>query len=1058
MIVTHEVTIDLMERKSVPQIEATQFDRYCREIEVKLYTGEVPWVIPQGASVVIQYCCSDGSGGEYDTMPDGSSCFQASENLLTLALVPQVFAVPGTVLLYATVYSQEKAISVFSIGICVHPMIRGDMSDAKPYCNVTGFLPAPASAREGQYLRVAEVDESGRILAVEAADVTGFGGGEPMAEDIPVVFFGESLPQTKTEAIMPFRYVSATMDISGWCSTKAQGNSSMSYPKKNQTVKLYANPECTEKLKVNFKGWGDQNKFCMKANWIDLTHARNVVSARLWADVVKSRENYALLPEEYRSSPNQGAVDGFPVKVYAGGVYQGRYTWNIPKDAWMAGMDKDKEEHCILCGENYDSGCFWTPPKIDGSDWSDEVHDVVPELIHIMWDHAVELVRNSTDEEFMANIEKYFYLDSLIDYHLFGLMSCGLDAYGKNQLYITYNGRKYIAGMYDMDATWGLWWDGAKFVPRDYGRKEYQDYKDGAGNQLYMRLEKCYPEQIQARWGQLRSGALSVENILMRFEQFIDIAPENLVKEDYAVTTADGAYAGIPLKTSNNIQQIRSFVAYRHGWCDDYVSELTPDDVIRCTGISFQFQNLTLTEGNSHTISYTVTPEDCMEPVSWSSSNPGIVSVEEGNITAHSKGVAQITATCGAYSAVMEVEVISDAPTVETVACTGITLDKVFGVSFMSAITSVVGMQQTVTATVTPDNCTEEVIWSSSDTSVATVDGGVVTAAGNGNCTVTATCGQYSASCQVTVNGKETVKCTGISFKHDALTVGVDAVQMLDYTITPDGCTELVVWSCDDNSVAVISNGTITAIAPGTVVITATCGAYSDTIEVEVLDNTLPNPPTVGGDPNNLLSNASWYVGEVSESNGLIVDTATEARYTDTLDISEFAGKMMKIVCAVDNYKYSRIAMYDENMEYLGSIYSNTLGIVSANAKYARISIYGGVGKTLEVYGFRVNQWDVLPVNEGAYPNGNYNPNDTNSCHILLSVEPGQKLAVNGVWGVAFLDGGETGIGFQSLNMGTHAELTVPDNAAVAAVCTTDSNLSMCICNVMSKIGESTVQ
>ena len=78
----------------------------------------------------------------------------------------------------------------------------------------------------------------------------------------------------------------------------------------------------------------------MKANWIDITHSRNVVSARLWGDVVKSRTDYDTLPELLRISPNQGAIDGFPIKFYGNNVYWGRYTMNIPKDAWMTNMDK----------------------------------------------------------------------------------------------------------------------------------------------------------------------------------------------------------------------------------------------------------------------------------------------------------------------------------------------------------------------------------------------------------------------------------------------------------------------------------------------------------------------------------------------------------------------------------------------------------------------------------------------------------------------------------------------------------------------------------------------
>lgn len=495
-----------------------------------------------------------------------------------------------------------------------------------------------------------EPDENGNVQI----DIPESSGGtliEPAEDDIPKVFFGGALQQTKDEAVVPFRYISKTEDISGYTEIKAQGNSSMSYPKKNQTVKLYKDADCTEKLKVDFKGWGNQNKHIYKANWIDLTHSRNVVSARLWGDVVKSRANYANLPELLRTSPNQGAIDGFPVKVYAAGVYQGRYTLNIPKDKWAFNMDDELDNHCVLCGENYVSGCFRAAANINGADWTDEIHDTVPTSIKTRWNEVISFVMNSTAEEFKANLGNYFYIDSLIDYHLFGLASCGLDAYGKNQIYATYDGQKWIACMYDMDSTWGLYWNGSEFVSSTYTREEYEDMITGReGNLLYIRLEQLFYTELQNRWAELKNGALSIENIINRFERFTDIAPAELVKEDYASTTGGGAFTGIPSKDTNNIQQIRAFALARQAWTDEYVAGLTPEEAVPCTGITLDADTLTFTSAGTQTLTATVMPDNTTDTVVWASDDTSVCTVSGGVVTSKANGNATITATCGAYS------------------------------------------------------------------------------------------------------------------------------------------------------------------------------------------------------------------------------------------------------------------------------------------------------------------------------------------------------------------------------------------------------------------------
>lgn len=500
---------------------------------------------------------------------------------------------------------------------------------------------------------------------------------EPQLMDMPRIYFSEgTLPTSKTATVMKFDYYSKTTEYHGYVDIKCQGNSSMAYPKKNFTIKTFKEQGKVNKLKIDFKGWGKQSKFVLKANWIDISHARNVVSARLWGDIIKTRVDYATaLPELLKTSPNQGAIDGFPVLVYSNGVYQGRYTLNIPKDKWMSNMDDALDTHCILCGENYASGCFRALPQINGTDWTDELHDVVPATIKTSWTNAIKFVMNSTDAEFKANLGNYFDVNSLIDYLLYGIVSTGLDAFGKNQIYFTYDGIKWIASMYDMDSTWGLWWNGSKFVATDYAREDFQDLKDEGngvtkqGNLLYLRLQQLFIPQLKTRYAELRKDVLSVSHIIQKFEEFNDVCPKDIVQEDYASTTGEGKFTGIPSKTTNNIQQLRSYINARLTYVDGYINALQEDTP--CTNITLNNATLSFTTDAAQTLTATLTPTDTTDKVVWSVSPTGICTVEDGVVTAIKNGTCVITATCGSHSATCNVTV-----NLPSVACTSIALDK----------------------------------------------------------------------------------------------------------------------------------------------------------------------------------------------------------------------------------------------------------------------------------------------------------------------------------------------------------------------------------------------
>ncbi len=92
----------------------------------------------------------------------------------------------------------------------------------------------------------------------------------------------------------------------------------------------------------------------------------------------------------------------------------------------------------------------------------------------------------------------------------------------------------------------------------------------------------------------------------------------------------------------------------------------------------------------------------------------------------------------------------SEAVSVATVAVTGVTLDR-------SAVTLYAGAATQLSAAVVPADATNPAVtWTSSDTAVASVNAsGLVTAVAAGEATITATAGEYSDACTVTVPAGE---------------------------------------------------------------------------------------------------------------------------------------------------------------------------------------------------------------------------------------------------------------------------------------------------------------
>lgn len=81
----------------------------------------------------------------------------------------------------------------------------------------------------------------------------------------------------------------------------------------------------------------------------------------------------------------------------------------------------------------------------------------------------------------------------------------------------------------------------------------------------------------------------------------------------------------------------------------------------------------------------------------------------------------------------------------EDIPCTGIELNS-------SSLSMSYNSTQELVATVTPNNTTDSITWSTSNANVATVTNGTITGVGIGTATITVTCGSHTDTCDVVVS------------------------------------------------------------------------------------------------------------------------------------------------------------------------------------------------------------------------------------------------------------------------------------------------------------------
>lgn len=219
--------------------------------------------------------------------------------------------------------------------------------------------------------------------------------------------------------------------------------------------------------------------------------------------------------------------------------------------------------------------------------------------------------------------------------------------------------------------------------------------------------------------------------------------------------------------------------------------------------ISVTPSSMTLLEGRTGSVMASVSPADATYTgVKWKTSDSAIATVDNaGSVTAISAGSCTVSAISLDGNSVQGRITVNVKPFIKA---TSVVLSS-------TSLTMLPGQSRKVNVNIKPANTTESISWTTSDASVATVDGnGMVTARGQGTATIYAISSEtgLESSCQIVV----------LALNATAITLE----QYDSYDLDVFGCTEKISWYSNNKRVATVdANGKVVARMAGRTTITA---------------------------------------------------------------------------------------------------------------------------------------------------------------------------------------------------------------------------------------------
>lgn len=363
--------------------------------------------------------------------------------------------------------------------------------------------------------------------------------------------------------------------IKSFSTLEVQGSSSQYFPKKNWTIALFKDSDFEDAVELKIGNVPTHDEWVFKANYVDASHVRNILSNRLWQSIVDSRKGYPKLEIDrvYVGKTGTsaiysnaiGRVEAYPCVFNVNNEFYGIGSFNIGKKYFNYNLDRSNSKNIQIdwgsrqaditkLSVNYTNTAIFelkSPKKI--------TDDTVTYLQE--WDAFA----SSTQADFTANANNHLLEINVVDYWLFSDLLYNYDGLGKNFQFVSQGDGIFLFMPYDLDSVFGSNYSGDGTISAT-GVLRKDDLPSGTKN-FWDKVKVTYASQLKTRYAELRkNGVFTVDNIYELSMELLNKYPKKVVIAEQEKWTA------ISSLSYSNLPQIMSWTAQRLAYLDTQYS------------------------------------------------------------------------------------------------------------------------------------------------------------------------------------------------------------------------------------------------------------------------------------------------------------------------------------------------------------------------------------------------------------------------------------------------------------------------------------------------------